>query len=83
MFTRIIYTDVSPSIENLIGRSWPKVLAAGLALGIAGLFVLTFPRLVAFLVALAFFAAAGLVLMTAFHLWQLSRAERDSSIHVD
>lgn len=83
MFTRIIYTDVSPSIENLIGRSWQKILAAGLILVFAGLFVLTFPRLVAFLVALAFFAAAGLVLMTAFHLWQLSRPERDGAIHVD
>jgi uncharacterized membrane protein HdeD (DUF308 family) len=73
MVKRFIYTEISPTLEEWLGRSWQKILAAGLGLILAGILVLTFPRLVALLVALAFFLAAGVILLTAYHMWQLSR----------
>ncbi|MFC1483761.1 hypothetical protein ACFL6Q_01770 [Candidatus Neomarinimicrobiota bacterium] len=73
MVTRFIYTEISPTLEEWLGRSWQKILGAGLGLILIGILVLTFPRLVALLVALAFFLAAGVSLLTAYHMWQLSK----------
>ncbi len=83
MFTRTIYTEVSPQLEEWLGRSWQRILTAGLALILAGVLVLTFPRLVAFLVAMVFFLAAAVVLITAYHLWQLSRPGSSAPTDVD
>ncbi len=83
MFTRIIYTEVSPQLEEWLGRSWQRILAAGIALILAGVLVLTFPRLVAFLVAMVFFLAAAVVLIAAYHLWQLSRPGSSAPTDVD
>lgn len=83
MVTRIIYTEISPQLEAWFGKSWPRILAVGLGLILSGVLVLTFPRLVAFLIALALFLAAAVVLLTAYHLWQLSRSDRATHIKVD
>lgn len=83
MVTRIIYTEISPQLESWFGRSWPKILAVGLALILAAIFVLIFPRLVAALIALGLFLGAGVFIATAVHLWQLSRASRGTSIDID
>lgn len=83
MVTRIIYTEISPQLEAWFGQSWPRILAVGLGLVLAGILVLTFPRLVAFLVALALFLAAAVVLLTAYHFWQLSRSGNTTHIEVD
>ncbi|MFB0515482.1 MAG: hypothetical protein ACETWG_02620 [Candidatus Neomarinimicrobiota bacterium] len=83
MVPRFIYTEISPQLESWLGRSWPRILAVGLGLILAGILVLTFPRLVAFLVALVFFLAAAVVLLTAYHLWQLSRSDRKTHIEID
>ena len=83
MVTRIIYTEISPQLEAWFGQSWPRILAVGLGLVLAGLLVLTFPRLVAFLVALALFLAAAVVLLTAYHLWKLSRPDHVTKVKVD
>ena len=83
MVTRIIYTEISPQLEAWFGQSWPRILAVGLGLVLAGILVLTFPRLVAFLVALALFLAAAVVLLTAYHLWQLSRPDNATHVKID
>jgi len=83
MVTRFIYTEISPQLESWLGRSWQRILAVGIGLILAGMLVLTFPRLVAFLVALVFFFAAAVVLLTAYHLWQLSRPHRPTRVKVD
>jgi len=83
MVTRIIYTEISPQLEAWFGESWPRILAVGLGLVLAGLLVLTFPRLVAFFIALALFLAAAVVLLTAYHLWQLSRSDHTTHIKID
>ena len=83
MVTRIIYTEISPQLESWFGRSWPKILAVGLMLILAAIFVLVFPRLVATLIALGLFLSAGVVITTAVHIWQLSRASQGTSIDVD
>ena len=83
MVTRIIYTEISPQLEAWFGQSWPRILAVGLGLVLAGILVLTFPRLVAFLIALALFLAAAVVLLTAYHLWQLSRSDHTTHIKID
>jgi len=83
MVTRIIYTEISPQLEAWFGQSWPRILAVGLGLVLAGILVLTFPRLVAFLVALALFLAAAVMLLTAYHLWQLSRTDHVTEVKVD
>ena len=73
MVTRFIYTEISPTLEEWLGQSWKKILGAGLGLIFAGILVLTFPRLVALLIALGFFLAAGIFLLTAWHMWRLSK----------
>ncbi len=83
MVTRFIYTEISPQLEDWLGRSWPRILAVGIGLVLAGLLILTFPRLVAFLVALIFFLAAAVVILTAYHLWQLSRPDQTTHIEID
>ena len=83
MVTRIIYTEISPQLEAWFGQSWPRILAVGLGLVLAGILVLTFPRLVAFLVALALFLAAAVVLLTAYRLWKLSRSDHVTEVKVD
>jgi len=83
MVTRIIYTEISPQLEAWFGDSWPRILAVGLGLVLAGILVLTFPRLVAFFIALALFLAAAVVLLTAYHLWQLSRSDHTTHIKID
>ncbi len=83
MVTRIIYTEISPQLEAWFGQSWPRILAVGLGLVLAGILVLTFPRLVAFLVALALFLAAAVVLLTAYRLWKLSRPDHVTKVKVD
>ena len=83
MVTRIIYTEISPQLEAWFGQSWPRILAVGLGLVLAGILVLTFPRLVAFLVALALFLAAAVVLLTAYHLWKLSQTDHVTEVKVD
>ena len=83
MVTRIIYTEISPQLEAWFGESWPRILAVGLGLVLAGILVLTFPRLVAFFIALALFLAAAVVLLTAYHLWQLSRSDHTTHIKID
>lgn len=83
MVTRFIYTEISPQLEDWLGRSWPRILAIGMGLVLAGLLVLTFPRLVAFLVAMIFFLAAAVVILTAYHLWQLSRSDQTTHIEID
>jgi len=83
MVTRIIYTEISPQLEAWFGQSWPRILAVGLGLILAGILVLTFPRLVAFLVALALFLTAAVVLLTAYHLWKLSRTDHVTHVKID
>ena len=83
MVTRIIYSEVSPQLEAWLGRSWQKVLAVGLGLILAGIIVLALPRLIAFLIALALFLAAAVVILTAYHLWQLSRPGSETHIDID
>ena len=83
MVTRSIYTEISPQLEAWFGQSWPRILAVGLGLVLAGILVLTFPRLVAILIALALFLAAAVVLLTAYHLWQLSRSDHTTHIKID
>jgi uncharacterized membrane protein HdeD (DUF308 family) len=83
MITRIIYTEISPQLESWLGRSWRRILAVGIGLILAGILVLTFPRLVAFLVSLVFFLAAAVVILTAYHLWQLSRSNVTDHVDID
>ena len=83
MVTRIIYTEISPQLEAWFGKSWPRILAVGLGLVLAGILVLTFPRLVAFLVAVVLFLAAAAVILTAYHLWKLSRSDHVTQVKVD
>ncbi len=75
MFTRVIFTDVSSQFETWADRSWSKILAGGLALLLAGIIVLIFARLVAFLLALALFAVGGFAVKIAWQLWQASTEE--------
>ena len=83
MVTRIIYTEISPQLEAWFGQSWPRILAVGLGLVLAGILVLTLPRLVAFLVALTLFLAAAVVLLTAYRLWKLSQTDHITEVKVD
>lgn len=83
MFTRVIYTEISPQIENLIGKSWSKVLALGLIFIILGMFVLAVPGLIIGLIALACFLAAGVTLTTAYHFWQISKNMQDAEVEID
>ena len=83
MVTRIIYTEISPQLESWFGRSWPKILAIGLVLILAAIIVLTFPRLVAALIAPGLFLAAGVIIPTAVHFWQLSRTGQGTPIDLD
>ena len=83
MVKRIIYTEISPQLEAWFGQSWPRILAVGLGLVLVGILVLTFPRLDAFLVALALFLAAAVVLLTAYRLWQLSRSDHATQVKID
>ncbi|MEE9161725.1 MAG: hypothetical protein V3U35_02040 [Candidatus Neomarinimicrobiota bacterium] len=83
MVTRIIVTEISPQLEGILGNTWPRLLTAGLVLLLAGIVVVTFPRLIAALFALVLFAAAALVFLSAYHLWQLSRANQTSGIEID
>jgi len=83
MVTRIIYTEISPQLEAWFGQSWPRIMAVGLGLVLAGIFALTFPRLVAFLIALVLFLSAAVVLLTAYHFWQLSRTGHTTHTTVD
>lgn len=83
MVKRIIYTEISPQLEAWFGQSWPRILAVGLGLVLAGILVLTFPRLVAFLIALALFLAAAVVFLTAYRLWQLSRSHHATHVKID
>jgi len=80
MVTRIIYTEFSPRIESIMGRSWSRIGAVGLGFIFAGMFVLTFPRFIAGLVAVGLFLTAGTILVTAYHLWQLNRAEGETEV---
>ena len=80
MVTRIIYSEFSPRIESIMGRSWSRVGAMGLGFVFAGMFVLTFPRLIATLIALGLFLTAGTILVTAYHLWQMNKAEPEAEI---
>jgi hypothetical protein len=82
MFTRVIFTDVSSQFETWADKSWSKILAGGLTLLLAGIFVLAFARLVAFLIALALFAAAGFALKSAWMLWKAT-TEEVTHIEVD
>ncbi|UCD38561.1 MAG: hypothetical protein JSW54_03530 [Fidelibacterota bacterium] len=83
MVTRIIYTEISPQLQKWLGESWQKILALGIGLILAGILVLVLPRLVAFLIALVFFFAAAVVIMAAYHLWQLSRTGQTTHIEID
>lgn len=83
MFTRVIYTEISPQIENIIGKSWSKVLALGLILLIFGMFVLAVPALIVGLIALGFFLAAGVTLTTAYHFWEISKNIQDADVEID
>ncbi len=83
MVTRIIYTEISPQLEAWFGQSWPRILAVGLGLVLAGILVLTFPWLVAFLVAMALFLAAAVVFLTAYRLWKLSRPNHVTQVEID
>lgn len=83
MVKRFIYTEISPTVEEWLGRSWQKILGAGLGLILAGILVLALPRLVALLIALALFFAAGIFLLTAWHLWQLSKSGKGTRIEID
>jgi hypothetical protein len=70
-------------LEAWLGRSWQKVLAVGLGLVLAGIIVLALPRLIAFLIAVGLFLAATVVILTAYHLWQLSRSGGETHIDID
>ena len=84
MVTRIFFTEYSPRLETILGRSWPKVLSVGLGLALAAIIVISLPRLIAGLIALALFAGAGITLATAYNLWQMSRdAEVEVEVPVD
>ncbi|MCH8327424.1 MAG: hypothetical protein IID15_02710 [Candidatus Marinimicrobia bacterium] len=82
MLTGTIYTEFSPHLDSILGPSWRRLLSAGLGLVLAGIIVLSLPRLVAGLIALGLFAIAGITLASAHHLWQLSRSE-GSAVEVD
>lgn len=82
MFTRVTFTDASTQFETWADNSWSKILAGGLALLLAGIVVLVFARLVAFLIALALFAAGGFAVKIAWQLWQAS-TEEVAHIEVD
>ena len=75
MITGTIYTEFSPRLESILGRSWRRMVGVGLGLGVAGLIVISLPRLVAGLIALGFFILCGITLVSAYHLWQLSQNE--------
>ena len=83
MVARIIVTEISPQVETWLGDSWPRILAVGLGLLLAGVVILALPRLIAALLAIVFFVAASLVLVTAYHLWQLQRTNRASQVEID
>ena len=83
MVTRIIYSEVSPQLEAWFGQSWLRVLSVGLVLALAGILVLVFPRLVAFLVALVFFLAAAVVLLTAYRFWKMGRSDSTEQVSID
>ena len=83
MVKRIIVTEISPQLQRWLGESWPKVLATGIGLVLAGIFVLALPRLVAAILAIAIFIAAALVLVTAYNLWQLHTSDQANRIEVD
>ena len=83
MFTRVIYSEISPQIENLIGKSWSKVLALGLMFIIAGMFVLAVPALIVGLIALGLFLAAGVTLTTAYHFWEINKNNQSGEVEVD
>ena len=82
MITSTIYTEFSHRLESILGQSWRRMLGVGLGLGLAGLIVLSLPRLVVGLIALGFFIVAGITLTSAYHLWKLSRDE-GSAVEVD
>lgn len=79
MVTGTIYTKFSPRLESILGRSWRRMVGVGLGLGIAGLIVISLPRLIAGLIALGFFILAGITLASAYHLWQLNQTEETFS----
>ncbi|MCK4579312.1 MAG: hypothetical protein KAU50_11010 [Candidatus Marinimicrobia bacterium] len=83
MVIHFLRTDFAPRVEGLFGGSWAKLLSMGLTLLLGGVLILSFPRLVAFLIAVVFFLGAAMVLSTAYHLWQLERSERGTTIDVD
>ena len=75
MVTGTIYTEFSPRLESILGRSWRRMAGVGLGLAVVGLIVLSLPRLIVGLIALGFFILAGITLASAYHLWQLSQNE--------
>ncbi|MEE9466490.1 MAG: hypothetical protein V3W14_13055 [Candidatus Neomarinimicrobiota bacterium] len=83
MFTRTIWTEYTPRLEDWLERSWSKVLALGLGMVLAGLVVLIFARLVALLIALALFFGAAMALNSAYRLWQLSRERTKEPVDTD
>ena len=83
MVSRIIITEISPQLQKWLGESWPKVLATGLGLVLAGILVLALPRLIAAIIAIALFIGAALVLVTAYHMWQLHTSDEATRIEVD
>ena len=83
MVTRIIYTEISPKLEAILGRSWQKLLAVGLGFILAGILGLLLPRLVAFLVAVVLFLTAAVFILTAYHIWQLSRSDKTTHVKID
>ena len=83
MVARIIVTEISPQVETWLGDSWRRILAVGLGMLLVGIAILTFPRLIAALLAIVVFVAASLVLATAYHLWQLQKTSRASEVEID
>ena len=75
MVTQTIYTEFSPRLESILGRSWRRMMGVGLGLALAGLVVLSLPRLIVGLIALGLFILAGITLTTAYRLWQLHKSE--------
>ena len=82
MVTRIFFTEFSPRLESMLGRSWPRMLSLGLGLLLAAIIVISLPRLIAGLIALALFAGAGITLAATYNLWQMSR-QSEVEIHTD
>lgn len=80
MATRIFFTQFSPRLETILGRSWPKMLSLGLGLALAAVIVISLPRLIAGLIALTLFAGAGIALASAYNMWQMSR---DTEVEVE